>query len=164
MSTWWRRGPKEAVLESWAAERARELGGRLEKLPPTMGEKHRPDRVFVHPRRPAAYLELKRQGETATLEQEFVLTRLRAEGYVAGWANTREGVEVFLKAAMKPPLVMALGIWQEALKDREVEDDKKRVPSGRRRRGDSGNAALLAGIGASPAVAGGVGGSDRVPR
>jgi len=135
--SWWSKGPREEVLEAWAQARARELGGRLEKLPPILGSKHRPDRVFLHPRRPPAFLELKRAGEEPTDEQGYALAQLRIEGYVAGWANSRAMVLDFFDNAMRPPLVMALAIWQEHVEhvkeDRDARKDKA-VVGGRRRR------------------------------
>jgi hypothetical protein len=137
MTRWWAKGPREEVLETWALARARELGGSLEKLPPTLGAKHRPDRVFHHPRRPPAFLELKRAGEEPTPEQAYALAQLRIKGYVAGWANSREMAREFFENAMRPPLVMALAIWQEHVEHiKETRDDRKDTPvaGGRRRR------------------------------
>lgn len=125
MTSWWRRGPKESVLETWACERARELGGRLEKLAPTLGEKHRLDRVFLHPQRPAAYIELKRHGEPITDEQLETISGLLEHGFVAGWADDKAGVNALLERAMLPPMMMALEVWQANLDDHRRQWNEK---------------------------------------
>jgi hypothetical protein len=135
MAVWWRAGPREVVLEEWAASRAVELGGRLEKLSPTEGQKYRPDRAFLHPRRPPAFLELKRRGKRPTPEQTETLARLQAAGYVAGWADSKEGVEALLARAMMPPLAMAVDIVKEAERlKKEAPDAPSSLVSARARR------------------------------
>ncbi len=134
--TWWKKGPKEDVLEDWARLRAAELGGILAKLPPLAGEKHRPDRVLLHPAHPAAFLELKRRGEEPSPEQAFTLERLRQQGYVAGWAATREQVEAFLQLVLgpsQPGNALYLSYWQRIM-DLERERYAKLL-TGRGRRG-----------------------------
>lgn len=123
--SWWRKGPKEETLEAWATKRARHLGGQLDKLPPTLGQKHRLDRVFTHPRRPAGFLELKRLGEEPTPEQHFAIQELLARGYVAAWASDRAGVERFFATCMAPPLTLALDILQEATEAKKREKDAR---------------------------------------
>jgi hypothetical protein len=127
---WWNRGPREEVLEAQVGRVAESLGGRMEKLPPLAGLKYRPDRVFLHPGRPPAFLELKRRGERPTPEQEFVLAGLRAQGFVADWADSMERAKAFFDAAMLPPLGMGLDIVR---KHRELEDAK--LPGWNRRGG-----------------------------
>jgi len=140
MTIWWRAGPREAVLEEWAAARAEQLGGKLVKLEPTPGEKHRPDRVF---------LELKRRGARPTPEQLEALTRLAVLGFATGWADTRERVQAFFDRAMLPPIAMAVAIAQEI-----QSASKTPVPARPRRR----PAAVPADLGAPT-----IGGPGRAP-
>lgn len=121
---WWRRQREESI-EEYAVRQAKIEGGRLEKLPPTPGEKYRPDRVFLRPDRPGAYLELKRPGKDPTTEQLHVLITLRAQGFVAEWASSREQVDAFFEKVRLPPLAMAITINQEYQRNAKTKTEGK---------------------------------------
>jgi hypothetical protein len=89
---------REAKIESKARELVLARGGLWEKLPPTSGVSHRPDRLLLFPGAPPIFIELKRPGEVPTPEQYAALTGLRGRGFAARWFDSWVPLQEFIEA------------------------------------------------------------------
>jgi hypothetical protein len=85
-------GTKELNLEDYLGEEVKRRKGFTVKL----GWDGLPDRLIVIPRNRIGFLELKKAGKTPSRIQRWWIERLTRMGCVAGWADTREGVNLFL--------------------------------------------------------------------
>jgi len=87
----------EENIEQHLVDGARAAGGLCWKLKPASAV-GLPDRLILLPGARAGFLELKRAGEVPTGVQQYWLTRLRELGFHAGWSDSIESVDLFLRA------------------------------------------------------------------
>lgn len=90
------KSPLEITIEEYFMDRVKAMGGREMK----MGMNGWPDRLVVIKGR-TGFLELKRPGERPRPLQVRRIGQLCAAGALAGWADTREGVDWFLQELTK---------------------------------------------------------------
>lgn len=85
-------GTAELNLEDYLGEEVKRRKGFTVKL----GWDGLPDRLIVIAPNRIGFLELKKAGETPSKIQRWWIERLTRMGCVAGWADTRAGVDLFL--------------------------------------------------------------------
>ena len=86
---------RERDLELYLIRRVKALGGLCLKFV-SPGNAGVPDRIILLPKNDIRFLELKSIFKKPTKLQEFRLQQLRELGFIAGWVNTKEGVDDFL--------------------------------------------------------------------
>jgi len=89
-------GAKELNLEDYLGQEVKRRKGFTIKL----GWDGLPDRLVIIAPNRIGFIELKKTGKKPERLQRWWIERLTRMGCVAGWADTREGVDLFL-ARMK---------------------------------------------------------------
>lgn len=85
---------RESHIEKAVCDHARKLGCIVVKLGGPYGNRGIPDRMFLRGGQ-VCFLELKAGGKTPTALQEKWISKLRENGFFAGWADSVErGVEL----------------------------------------------------------------------
>ncbi len=87
---------KESTVEDHLLAEAKRLGGIAIKIAP-LSAVGLPDRLVLLPGGRVGFLELKRPGKTPGTRQVEWLARLGRLGVPAAWADSKAGVDAFLR-------------------------------------------------------------------